>query len=93
MRCCRVELCSSSGQALKGFHLDECHGAPHEFRGVDRHALLDALRAKLPKGMVQYGMPVTRAQLGDDGEPCRRHLLAVACRQVQEWPSDHGGSS
>ena len=77
MRCCRVELCSSSGQALKGFHLDECQGGPHEFRGVDRHALLDALRAKLPEGMVQYSMPITRARLGDDGEPGWRHWLVL----------------
>ena len=64
-----MELCSSSGQALKRFGLDECKGGPHEFRGVDRPALLEALQARLPEGTVQHGTTVTRAQLGEDGAP------------------------
>ncbi len=29
--------------------------SPHEFRGVDRGALLDVLEASLPAGSVRYG--------------------------------------
>lgn len=78
LRACvlRIELCSSSGQQLRSFGLDECNGAPHEFRGVDRSALLQALRDKLPEGTVQYDSPVSGVSFAEDG------ALATACLSV-----------
>ena len=57
---CRVELCTSSGAELKSFGLDECEGGPHEFRGVKRSSLLEALQKVVPSECVQYNSVAAR---------------------------------
>lgn len=62
-----VELVSSTGKRLRRFSLDECHGAPHEFRGVARAELLSVLRAAVPADVIQYNCPVSAVTPLEDG--------------------------
>lgn len=88
--CCRVELCSSSGDVLKNFGLDECEGAPHEFRGVKRSTLLEALQKVVPSECVQYNAPIHSVEADQNGtfptQQCQSMLnacpafLKYACR-------------
>ena len=64
----RVQLCSPNGNVLRSFHLDECEGAPHEFRGVLRSGLLEALQSSLPSGTVQYACPIASVKEDEQGE-------------------------
>ncbi|GAB4819893.1 hypothetical protein N2152v2_006939 [Parachlorella kessleri] len=80
-----VELCRSNGRRLRSFSLGECEGGPHEFRGVRRSQLLQALADRLAPGTLHLGSPVeaVRAtatgasiQLGG-GDRQSVHCLAV----------------
>ena len=64
----RIELCRKDGSALRTVMIDECTGAPHEFRGVYRGGLLRALQAAVPADRVRYGAPVQGLQQDDEGE-------------------------
>lgn len=64
----RVELCSSSGSLLKGFGLEECEGAPHEFRGVKRSTLLEALQRVVPSECIQYGAAIHSVETDQNGQ-------------------------
>ena len=64
---CRVELCSSSGKELREFSLDECHGAPHEFRGVARGELLATLRSAVPPDTIRYDTAVKSIHTQEEG--------------------------
>ncbi|KAK9809571.1 hypothetical protein WJX73_002978 [Symbiochloris irregularis] len=63
----RVELWSSSGEQLRTFALDECEGAPHEFRGVARGELLAALRSAVPAEKIIYDCPVNVVHALEEG--------------------------
>lgn len=63
----RVELWASSGEQLKTFALDECEGAPHEFRGVTRGELLAALRSAVPAESIMYDCPVNVVHALEEG--------------------------
>ncbi len=65
---CRVELCSKQGQTLKAFSLTECHGGPHEFRGVRRAELLKGLRDALPPEILHFGCPLADVVPDVNGE-------------------------
>ena len=56
--CCRIELSRTSGSLLRQFSLDECKGAPHEFRGVLRSSLLRTLEKSLHTDTVRYSSPI-----------------------------------
>lgn len=66
-----VELVSSTGKRLRRFSLDECHGAPHEFRGVARAELLSVLRAAVPADVIRYNCPVSAVTPLEDGAEVR----------------------
>lgn len=68
---CRVELCSADGETLKAFGLDECEGAPHEFRGVKRSTLLEALQSIVPDSCIEYGAAIHSVDTDQNG----MHLL------------------
>lgn len=53
-----VEIARDTGRLLRSFSLSECHGGPHEFRGVVRSHLIEALKKKLPEDAVMYGKRV-----------------------------------
>ena len=64
----RIQLCAAEGKVLKEFSLDQnCDGAPHEFRGVFRGELLDALGKQLEKTDIQYGYSVVEAKSTGQG--------------------------
>ncbi|KAK9815532.1 hypothetical protein WJX72_005250 [[Myrmecia] bisecta] len=63
----RVELATKDGQTLRSFGLDECDGAPHEFRGMRRADLLRALESNLPEHVVHYGCPIARVSADLNG--------------------------
>ena len=67
---CRVELCSNDGSTLKAFSLDECEGAPHEFRGVKRDTLLEALQSIVPESCIEYGAAIHSVQIEHNGKLC-----------------------
>nr|ART29443.1 chloroplast zeaxanthin epoxidase 2 [Lobosphaera incisa] len=56
----RVELATKDGRVLRSFGLDECEGAPHEFRGMRRSDLLKALASNLPLARLHYGCAIAR---------------------------------
>ena len=64
---CRVELCSADGETLKAFGLDECDGAPHEFRGVKRATLLEALQSIVPESCIEYGAAIHSVETDQNG--------------------------
>lgn len=57
----RVELCRQDNRVLRSFSLSQCEGGPHEFRGVRRSSLTEALTAQLLPGTVIYNTPITGA--------------------------------
>jgi 2-polyprenyl-6-methoxyphenol hydroxylase-like FAD-dependent oxidoreductase len=59
--------------------IDECTGAPHEFRGVYRGGLLRALQAAVPADRVRYGAPVQGVQQDDEGGWAAHHLQRAGC--------------
>ena len=69
-----MELCSSDGSTLKAFSLDECEGAPHEFRGVKRDTLLEALQSIVPEDRIEYGAAIHTVETEQNGRP-----KSVAC--------------
>ena len=63
-----MELCSHSGQVLRGFDLDECEGGPHDTRGMRRSTLLAALADALPADAIRFGSAVEGVKdAGDEG--------------------------
>lgn len=68
--CSRVELCSNDGKTLKSFSLDECDGAPHEFRGVKRSTLLEALQSAVPDDCIEYGAAIHSVETDQNGKLC-----------------------
>ena len=62
-----MELCSNDGETLKAFSLDECDGAPHEFRGVKRSTLLEALQSKVPDDCIEYGAAIHAVETDQNG--------------------------
>lgn len=64
---CRVELCRSSGRRLRSFTLGQCDGGPHEFRGVRRSNLLQALASRLAPGTLLFDLPVDSVEAGPLG--------------------------
>lgn len=54
----RIELCREDGSKLRTVLLDECTGAPHEFRGVYRGGLLRTLQSAVPPDSIRYGAAV-----------------------------------
>lgn len=81
---CRVELCSADGGTLKAFSLDECQGAPHEFRGVKRATLLEALQSIVPESCIEYGAAIHSVETDQNGTHtlphcCSNHLSMLVC--------------
>ena len=73
---CRIELCREDGKVLRMIILDECEGAPHEFRGVYRGGLLRTLQSGVPSGCIQYNSAVQSIVQDEDGEQSRACLCA-----------------
>lgn len=65
---CRVELCTDDGNTLKAFSLDECQGAPHEFRGVKRSTLLEALQSIVPESCIEYNAAIHSVETDQNGK-------------------------
>ncbi len=65
----RIELCREDGSPLRTVLIDECTGAPHEFRGVYRGGLLRALQAAVPRDCIHYGCAVSSVDQDDAGVP------------------------
>ncbi|DBA74801.1 TPA: hypothetical protein ACH3X2_009322 [Trebouxia sp. C0005] len=63
----RVELCTDDGNTLKAFSLDECQGAPHEFRGVKRSTLLEALQSIVPESCIEYNAAIHSVETDQNG--------------------------
>ncbi|KAL3131346.1 hypothetical protein ABBQ38_000632 [Trebouxia sp. C0009 RCD-2024] len=63
----RVELCTADGGTLKAFSLNECQGAPHEFRGVKRATLLEALQSIVPESCIEYGAAIHSVETDQNG--------------------------
>lgn len=63
-----MELCTDTGSTLKAFSLDECDGAPHEFRGVKRSTLLEALQSIVPDSCIEYNAAVHAVETDQNGE-------------------------
>ena len=70
---CRVELCTADGGTLKAFSLDECRGAPHEFRGVKRSTLLEALQSIVPESCIEYGAAIHSVETDQNGKQLLSH--------------------
>ena len=62
-----MELCNADGDTLKAFSLDECDGAPHEFRGVKRATLLEALQSIVPESCIEYGAAIHSVETDQNG--------------------------
>lgn len=73
---CRVELCTDDGTTLKAFSLDECQGAPHEFRGVKRSTLLEALQSSVPESCIEYNAAIHSVETDQNGKT-RRSAAAI----------------
>ena len=75
----RIQLCAPD-RVLREFDLnEECDGGPHEFRGVRRGDLLQALQSKLdPETEICYGVQVTKAEVRDEK---KGHAGVEACMQ------------
>ncbi|DBA84691.1 TPA: hypothetical protein ACH3X1_005947 [Trebouxia sp. C0004] len=63
----RVELCTDDAFTLKAFSLDECQGAPHEFRGVKRSTLLEALQSIVPESCIEYNAAIHSVETDQNG--------------------------
>ncbi|BDA48885.1 Monooxygenase 2 [Coccomyxa sp. Obi] len=63
----RIELCREDGSPLRTVLIDECTGAPHEFRGVYRGGLLRALQSAVPPNCIHYGSAVSSVDQDDAG--------------------------
>ncbi len=87
----RMELCKEDGTVLKAVIMDECEGAPHEFRGVYRGGLLRTLQSGVPSDCIQYNSAVQSVVQDEDGEPVmpqhppklllRQNLMPASRRQ------------
>ena len=53
-----VELCRDNGRRLRNFSLNDCDGGPHEFRGVRRASLVQALAEQMPDGCIEFNADV-----------------------------------
>lgn len=56
--------------------LDECEGAPHEFRGVYRGGLLRTLQSGVPADCIQYNSAV-QSIVQDEGGKSTYHSDSV----------------
>lgn len=65
---------------MKNFGLDECDGAPHEFRGVKRSTLLEALQKVVPSECVQYSASIHTVETDQNG-------TLPACNNMQSHGS------
>ena len=83
---CRVELCSNDGSTLKGFSLDECDGGPHEFRGVKRSTLLEALQSIVPESCIEYNAAIHSVETDQNGEGCSAARTASCFVFSAPWP-------
>ena len=63
----RIELSRIDGNLLRKFSLDECSGAPHEFRGVLRSSLLRTLEDNLHPDTVHYNSPISEVTDNNEG--------------------------
>ena len=63
-----MELCREDGTVLKSIIINECEGAPHEFRGVYRGGLLRTLQSGVPSDCIQYNSAVQSVAQDEDGE-------------------------
>ncbi|KAK9917380.1 hypothetical protein WJX75_003773 [Coccomyxa subellipsoidea] len=63
----RIELCREDGSAIRTVLIDECTGAPHEFRGVYRGGLLRALQSAVPPDAVCYDCAVSSVEQDGTG--------------------------
>ena len=61
-------MCKEDGTVLRSIILDECEGAPHEFRGVYRGGLLRTLQSGVPSDCIQYNSAVQSIVQDDNGE-------------------------
>ena len=68
-------MCKEDGTVLRAIVLDECEGAPHEFRGVYRGGLLRTLQSGVPPDCIQYNSAVQSIVQDDDGESLTLTLL------------------
>ncbi len=66
----RIELCREDGSPLRTVLIDECIGAPHEFRGVYRGGLLRVLQSAVPRDCIHYGCAVSSMDQDDAGTDC-----------------------
>lgn len=57
-----VQLCRQDGRVLRKFSLNDCVGGPHEFRGVRRASLVQALAEQLPEELIQYNAEVVEVR-------------------------------
>ena len=60
---------------MRAIVLDECEGAPHEFRGVYRGGLLRTLQSGVPPDCIQYNSAVQSIVQDDDGKSSTWTLL------------------
>ena len=67
IHCCRVELCSAAGTALRDFTFEECEGGPHETRGMRRSTLLRALADAMPADGIRFGAAIADVAERPDG--------------------------
>ena len=63
-----MELCREDGTVLKSIIVNECEGAPHEFRGVHRGGLLRTLQSGVPSECIEYNSAVQSVAQDEDGE-------------------------
>ena len=60
---------------MRAIVLDECEGAPHEFRGVYRGGLLRTLQSGVPPDCIQYNSAVQSIVQDDNGQYLTSTLL------------------
>lgn len=89
----RIELCREDGKVLRTIILDECEGAPHEFRGVYRGGLLRTLQSGVPFGCIQYNSAVQSIVQVEGGEPSGTCLWASPALHWPSWASLQGARS
>ena len=73
---------------MRAIVLDECEGAPHEFRGVYRGGLLRTLQSGVPPDCIQYNSAV-QSIVQDDGGECLTSTL-LRSQHSREITSAYG---
>ena len=62
-----VQICREDGRILRKFSLNDCAGGPHEFRGVRRSSLIQALAEQLPEELIQFNAEVQEVRAPSNG--------------------------